>query len=340
MDDAHVMHFVLALSAGDDIIALYKLENNLVAYDAFFHSESIGLSGSYSMLYLSIFFGREVVMRNLIRLGADIDELFTQGDGSFFSVTGVAIMAGNACKLSICHRLGASMAAVVKFGEIEYSAIECAFLRMSSDCLALLLDVIYPERPIKLTLKSTLLLSKRPAPSGLKSVIGIYEVLRSRGFDFKSFNHEITGGCTTSDRLVAMARYNEQPTLLLYLLKHIGLTSTRKAQDNYLKIFESTSESSKNGKETKSSHIDEEAEGSPTVAVAPHKNPVIMTKFECAACDLVTITKVCTGCRAVRYCSVDCSNRDWKSGGHKRVCTDVQRCDPQNASRVTRAAQS
>ncbi|PRW58358.1 hypothetical protein C2E21_2893 [Chlorella sorokiniana] len=30
--------------------------------------------------------------------------------------------------------------------------------------------------------------------------------------------------------------------------------------------------------------------------------------------------KRCTGCRAVRYCSVACQHADWRQGGHRQVC--------------------
>ena len=31
-------------------------------------------------------------------------------------------------------------------------------------------------------------------------------------------------------------------------------------------------------------------------------------------------SKVCTGCRSVRYCDTACSHADWREGGHRQVC--------------------
>jgi hypothetical protein len=31
-------------------------------------------------------------------------------------------------------------------------------------------------------------------------------------------------------------------------------------------------------------------------------------------------SKLCSGCRVARYCSPECSNADWRQGGHRRVC--------------------
>lgn len=40
--------------------------------------------------------------------------------------------------------------------------------------------------------------------------------------------------------------------------------------------------------------------------------------------EAVGILKACSGCRGWWYCGIECQTRDWKEGGHRRVCKEAK----------------
>lgn len=52
---------------------------------------------------------------------------------------------------------------------------------------------------------------------------------------------------------------------------------------------------------------------------------IVLAKYTCAMCEVVCVTKFCTGCTVARYCSAGCQRQHWKSGGHKEACRELQR---------------
>lgn len=40
--------------------------------------------------------------------------------------------------------------------------------------------------------------------------------------------------------------------------------------------------------------------------------------------DTVGALSLCNGCREWWYCGTECQKRDWKEGGHKKVCKETK----------------
>lgn len=182
-DSIYAATFAKALVDGDEDSALFLLESGLVT----FRSPIIDGNGqSWTALRVAITHGRERVARTLVRLGADIDEVHHNIDshGARATSAGMAILQRNASKLSLCHRLGASMARVYRQPDSgTETALELAIRAVLPSILICLLDVVNPERPISLSEDSLALLCLLARRSG--PVFSIFKILGTRGFDFR-----------------------------------------------------------------------------------------------------------------------------------------------------------
>lgn len=309
-DDESAKRFKTALQTKNDTAALALLGKKLntcvpSALKTRFYS---------SLMFNAIAFEREIVAQALVRIGADINCLYQLGEGYQLSAAGFAALRGNVCRMSICHRLGAKMCAVLhKSDGSTMSALDIALeCHQTTDLVCYLLDEFYPVRPVELSFcgKKALILAVKKGH--FQNAKALFDNLKARQFDFRDLNDcPFTAGLvqlmTISDMMVMEARNNGQPAFVRYLIKDLGLKSQGKKQELSLKVFNrlNSGASGKNGISR------------PWVA---------LTKFECAACDAVAATKVCTGCRVVRYCSTDCSREHWKrNGGHKKVCKEIQK---------------
>lgn len=314
-EDETSERFKDALNNKNDAAALALLKKK---FDTCIPS-ALKISFYSSLMFNAITFERESVARALVSIGADINCLYQLDEEYWLSAAGYAALRGSACRMSICHRLGANMCAVIRKSDgSTMSALDLALeCHKTADVVCYLLDEVHPERPVELSFCGKKALISAVKRENFQNVKVLFDNLKARQFDFRDLNKcPLTAGLvqlmTISDMMVMEARNNGQPALVRYLMKDLGLKSQGNKQELSLKVFNrlNPSASGKNGISR------------PWVA---------LTKFECAACDAVAATKVCTGCRVVRYCSEDCSREHWKkNGGHKKVCKEIQR----GASRI------
>lgn len=265
------------------------------------------------MLYLALLYEREAVARELIRLGADVDEIGCKyDDGNQSTAVDASIMRGRPSQLSICHRLGASMSAVIREdGGNTWSALGLALRQKQLGCLSFLLDEVLPARPVALDREETRALGYVVDAGSFREVKDVCEALRTRGFDFRKLNDCFAAregdrcrNLFMSDWLLAKARTSERAGLLSYFVKELGLMSRKNVQEQFVNA----------------GFFHNSPEPSASSSLAP------LTKFECASCNSLAATMLCSGCRVARYCSKDCSRVHWKEvGGHKKECREIQR---------------
>lgn len=116
---AAVTAFCRAVSAKDDSAALVFLANGSVNNSNRVCSPT-SPSVSVSLLQFSVIQDREVVAKELVRLGADIDEVVSTeqlfhsevGNNVDFTAAGVVICRGVVSSLRLVHELGANMSYV------------------------------------------------------------------------------------------------------------------------------------------------------------------------------------------------------------------------------------
>lgn len=318
---AYVWHFVDALENRNDAAAISLLRSGHVTIRSLAKSY-FGDAGEIDMvplLFIAVRQVREKVVRELIRLGADIDGLHSKpagdkGDMFSFSPAGEAFRFDNVDALALCHRLGANMSQVARYtwlGDFKLSAVYAAIWWMRVPCLEYLLDNVYVARPIQLTSPEKEKLGGIAARSGAKD---IFKVLKTRGFNFKTLESlALSGGprVFVADMMLAAAQQSGKEDLLRYGVRDLGMVSTA-GRLGLSKAFRDGDRAS--GDLSKNIILEE-------LPISPAS----LDKFECAACDYVGATRACTGCRTVRYCSQECSKAHWRTGGHKKICKDVQR---------------
>lgn len=315
---------------------------------------SCGASASWTMMRCAISCEREEVALALVRLGANLDELYCRSDIDSVSPectatsAGFAILEGKVSVLSLCHRLGASMSSVMPSGgrpttvSESVSALGLSILAVQPACLKYLLDFVFPTRPIFITRDEAFLFCM-VAVHG-KRAMALYQVLETRGMDFKfldetpmSFEAETpeeaealeavrgggaaggSDGCTLTDIIVSNALESGDDKLMFYLLKKLRLVSTMGKLDmakRYVEIICSSPASSS-------------TQGGPPRA--PCENGIaalpeaFIRKFACVECEVVShLAHSCIRCKA-QYCSKECQKKLWKSGGHEQECREVQR---------------
>lgn len=309
--------FLCAVKEGDDASALSLLENCLVTVNSIVTLTTRSLcSSTASILFSALLFGRELVARKLLGLGADIDELRIFEGEEFFAATpvGVALVNGNLRSLALCHHLGANMSCVYRTfsmgtsqGEVAQSAVYIAIRGRKPACLACLLDSVNPTRPVELGQPEMFVLSVMASFGG--PIKAVYEVLRSRGFNYKLLEEtvadpKVSATASCAGVLLASAQKRGDASFMRYCVRNLGLVSSKGRRDYLI----------------------------PRLGPAPEREleiaqsgAVLITKYDCAACDAVCATFWCTGCRVVRYCSKECSKKHWKIGGHKNECKEIRR---------------
>lgn len=311
--------FLVALQKRDDAIALALLDQRHVTTHSVCIFEKDGGLTATPVIFLAIQYAREQVVRALVRLGADIDAFYpidADGvaiDGIAITPTGSAIRDGDAPSLALCHRLGANMSVVRRQSSVVLSAVSAAINSgvQQPVCLTYLLDNVYPGRPVVLSRDemASVCASASFTGGGRKAY---FEVLETRGFDFKSMSIELLSdfqyesdapgsGASFADLLLVNVRSGGDAALLRYLVKDLGMVSTAGRLDVSKGLLDD---------------------------LVPTPVPELVgawSKYECAACDSVGLTKMCAGCRAVRYCSKECGTRHWKTGGHRAKCKEQQR---------------
>lgn len=317
MDAEHEnsVKFLRALQAADDAAALALLDSGRVTIHSVVPCEYSFLE-TVPVIFLAVEFVREQVVLALVRLGADIDSLRSRCDGEVLSAVtpaGAEIIAGNVSGLSLCHRLGASMSVVGKVarGTSPISAVGAAITAFQPASLAHLLFSVYRMWPGMLSESEAAALSMS-ALSGVRAK-PLFQVLKARGLYFNIFFEgwldvpveKPSDRMYISDFVLSIAQKSGDAVFLRYLMKDLGVTSSSARLDNV-----------KN-----------------RVRLPPVPLPeVSLVKYKCATCESICATKVCTGCRGARYCSKECSRRNWKTGGHKNKCQELQRAATPAAS--------
>lgn len=309
----HVVQFVHALVAKDEASALSFLESGRVTIRSCLNmpDDSGGIQESIPVLFLAVECALEQVVRSLVRLGADIEVLHTYTDGITVTPAGHAIRHGNVAGLKLCHDLAGCMTNIN--GTLKLlsgngvSGVDCAIVSHQPTCLEYLLDNVF-QRPVRLSYAEMTSLSTAAIyGSRIKPV---YMVFEARGFNFKLLEEaeiEPEGDetpMTLADILLSSARKSGNSGFMRYIVNDLGLVSTA-------------------GRLHETEAFVDANLTAPLRAVA--QPDAALGKFECAACEAVGATKVCTGCRVARYCSKECSKRHWKTGGHKIECKELQR---------------
>lgn len=309
MKDVGVMQFIAALRNADDASAMALLERGRVTVHSVATAACLGESDNVRdatapIIWFAVLFGREQVARALIHLGADIDVIWQSNTASFIRTpAGEAVCRGDASALALCHRLGANLSRiarpVARPESIMYSALSVALKMSKSDCFAYLLDNVCLARPIELSSIEVynLCLSATSATGDPKAFLQVLEV---RGYNFKLLKEtpasDDPDGENCADVLLSAVRHSRDADLLRYAVKVLGVASTMERLHKIKNWIDGI------------------------LPVSLGEAELALTKYTCVSCDAVGPTKVCTGCRAVRYCSKECSRVHWKTGGHKKEC--------------------
>lgn len=323
LGNVYSSHFFEALQNGDDSSALSMLRSGRVTIRSRVSYEGGVVLEPAPVIFPAVEFGRELVVRALIGLGADIDTFHTLCDveiGLAVTPAGAAILAGCASNLALCHRLGACFSFVSRIPTIDKrphlpeSALGLA-LRFHRDpaCLEYLLDSVYPARPVEVNFFESYSLSAAALDGGFAKAV--YKVLETRGFNFKQLEEvwpdqeTPNWGMSAAAVMLMTPQQSGDADFLRYIVKDLGVATTSQRLDTS-KDF--------------------------TNAVIPmpkrEKPAAALVKYECAACDALGATKVCGGCKVTRYCSKECCRRDWKTGGHKKECQEIQSRAPLRTS--------
>lgn len=360
MDTNNVKKFVRALAAGDDASALSLLENGLVPIRAPCWPLEDG--NVLPLILLAIVHERERVVRALVRLGANLDELrdcSKSADGLFLKTAlGFAIDQGSSAMLALCHERGAEVSHVscsdprahfpgTGIDNCIDSAKDLAIRAMHPACLVYVLDEVCPK-PVHLGGNEMVsICATAMAPGRGNDAIAVYKIFTDRGYDFRKFegvffknvNFGTTGSSASgeyvadsatgleapselsfADLWLLNAQKSGDPILLAYLVKDLGLVSgigkmgTLKCSLEASKIY-----------------VDSTEGLAKVFGVRPEAS---LARFECAACGSVGATKRCSGCKVTRYCSPECQDRHWKTGGHKKDCKKLStgRVGPSNCA--------
>lgn len=305
MNDVSVDEFLQALQGKDDTSALSLLETGRITINSRLHLILQGAPDSIPVFFFAIQYAREDVTRALIRLGATLDEYRTASTGGdAMTPAALAVRTGNVASLALCHRLGANLSVVCGLQPPSSSgptssAIENSFEGVQPASLAYLLDNVYPARPIVLSKTEERVLSGA-AIYGAR-VKPLYQALVSRGYDFKTLEGKAgyIPGTSCVDHIVSCAQKSGDADLLRYVVKDLGLVSKS------------------GGVGTAKAFYD--------LVFANPQADAALDKYECAVCDAVGVTKQCSACKVVRYCSKECSKRHWLTGGHREECKDLKR---------------
>lgn len=341
VESGHFAQFRRALRLADDDSALTLLRSGRVTVNSLLPYEINGVRESMPAIFIAVLFARLHVVRALLRLGAEIDALHDMRHGDLVGAVtpaGAAILTGKVSGLSLCHKIGANMLFVGRSSALtEKSAVDVAIIVPQPVCLEYLLDSVYVARPIELSRPEMAGLSSAAIKGGrmkyshqLRALKALYKVLETRGFNFKlleetSLQSKTLGRITFADIMLKSAQESGDSDLISYIVKDLGVASSTEGLD--------VSEWYINGLLT----------AAPDGGYGtPRPRPeTALTKYECAACDAVCATKVCTGCRVIRYCSKECSRSHWKTGGHKKECKKLKRsAKPQKASGSAVASKS
>lgn len=312
--------FKYFLEHDDDASALALLESGRVSENSHGRnfSEIPSNVPSIPLLFFAIFFEREVVVRALVSRGASLDSYHGFDDKLCVTAVGYAIaMTFRASMLSVCFSLGGDVSRACLFNEQDFaSAVDVSIIHIKPACLAFLLDEVFSARPVVLSLANSLAFCVAAQRGG--EAIEVFEVLRTRGFDFKaleSSGDHVSGTKTLVGGLFEAAGKSGDKRLIRYLAKGLGLVSTLHAVQESARV---ANEIAKRNTEELGLTLEQ---------IFPHlsRQADTISKYECARCDTVSAMKVCAGCKQYRYCSKECQTTHWISGGHKSECKMMQR---------------
>lgn len=186
MNSEGVIQFRDAVRGRDDASALSLLENDRVSINSVYLLEVDDVLPPVPILFLAIMSVRERVVRDLVRLGADIDSFRAGENGDYVSPAGDAIYQGNVPALALCVRLGANISLVYRTMDSPLkvrSGMDIAITQAKHITLIYLLDEVDTSRPCHLTLDEAVSLAIA-AVDGI-SAKASYEILKSRSFNFK-----------------------------------------------------------------------------------------------------------------------------------------------------------
>lgn len=223
---------------------------------------------------------REQVTRGLVQLGASIDTFRHLDGGGSVTPAAEAIDKSNVPDIALCLSLGANLSCAIRTAHSPpkvISGLEIAIGRAKPAVLVFLFDEIYTERPVRLgfdgVAAALVTLASRGSPAK-----ACYEILESRGFDFKHLEEVI---CKPSDEhpyetsiadaLLLFAEKSGASDLLRYLVKGLGLVSSARRME---------------GLKTSVDRVYEGAYGDRRVP-PPRAD---MRKYKCAACEVVGAT--------------------------------------------------
>lgn len=274
-------------------------------------------------MQLAITFSRELVIREMLRMGFGIDQFEDRiGDGSTVTPAGFAISVDNVTMLALLHQLGANMSVVAREEDSSFprSAVMLAMIKPS--CLAYLLDEVNPVRPVVFD-DDTLHMLCSCARVG-SPVVPILELIKARGFDFSALDGirvepdkdgafilpaeaaSNGGAASFTDVLLLSAQRSGNRALVRYIVEDLGV-------------------SSETGKLEIANDLTPEFSSSSCFPSVPEaRQGKVLEKYKCTACDAVSAMKRCSRCKVVRYCTVECQSWHWSEGGHKEECNAPQ----------------
>lgn len=301
-----VISFVHAVLTGHDEAALYFLENKYVPVEALW----IHYTGKWTMMNLALYGGREMVVRALVRLGANLDS-FHASDKMLYNSVGFTIWhSTDVFMLSLCRSLGAKNTdAVLRTQSASYSAVELAIKRLKPKFLAYLLDEVYPERPIDLSPKSISELCKCASLGNVSQ--GIFTVLYGRGYNFnenkdvlykanrdgqlhEAIRSKVSLRPTLSECLLLKAQESKDCELMTYFVKTVGLKSKPGGIVTALKL------NLHNKRQFGSTDI--------VIADFPPCSKTALAMYWCDSCGAVDDCVACTMCN-IRLCASRCSGK-------------------------------
>lgn len=314
----HIQTFLASMRDGDNATALSMLKDGRVDANAY---KLLSNGSKLPILFGAIAYLSKGVITDLTHRGVNLDEIHVWHDEESISAVGLAISINRRKILSLLLQLGASTSGVYLDRErVLISGVDCAIKRGSAECLSCLLDEAEnAARPVVLSFEGLSGLAMLPNFKTSAQTVSILSVLKSRGYDFKTLEREsglFDGGLLLpfADILLICAQRKGHAGLLRFIIRKIGIVSTK----TQLNICELAVDGLKDADAC-------------SFKVSPNAS-VALKNYHCAACEKIGATKICTGCRLVRYCSGECSRTHWKTGGHKKVCKAVQRRATQSSS--------